>query len=115
MYLVFCKYDDMFIWKKFWLKYKVEYVRSKTFVPPVETLRKVTLEAKARAARAEAEAALQAAAGARLDAQVQRLRARQEGHDELEEQLKQERRKLQREVSSAVHARAARGTDGARP
>lgn len=74
----------------------------------METLRKVTLEAKARAARAEAEAALQAAAGARLDAQVQRLRARQEGHDELEEQLKQERRKLQREVSSAVQCTHAR-------
>lgn len=64
----------------------------------METLRKSVSEAKGRAARAEAEAALQAGAVARLEAQVQRLRARQDHQDEHEEMLKQERRRLQREV-----------------
>lgn len=65
----------------------------------VETVRKAVSEAKGRAARAEAEAALQAAHVARLEAQLARLRARQDHQDEHEEQLKQERRKLQREVT----------------
>ncbi|XP_059061759.1 leucine-rich repeat flightless-interacting protein 2 isoform X2 [Achroia grisella] len=63
----------------------------------LEAVRRSAAEAKARAARAEAEAALQAAAAARLEAQLQRLRARQDHQDEHEEQLKQERRRLQRE------------------
>ncbi|XP_061383478.1 leucine-rich repeat flightless-interacting protein 2 isoform X2 [Danaus plexippus] len=63
----------------------------------LESLRKALSEAKGRAARAEAEAALQAAGVARLEAQVVRLRARQEDQDEREEALKQDRRRLQRE------------------
>ncbi|XP_053625492.1 leucine-rich repeat flightless-interacting protein 2 isoform X2 [Plodia interpunctella] len=63
----------------------------------LETLRRSVSESKARAARAEAEAALQAAAAVRREAQLARLRARQERQDGLEELLKQERRKLQRE------------------
>lgn len=69
----------------------------------METLRKSVAEAKGRAARAEAEAALQGAAVARLEAQVARLKARQDHQDEHEEQLKQERRRLQREVSLPRH------------
>ncbi|XP_045485089.1 leucine-rich repeat flightless-interacting protein 2 isoform X1 [Pieris rapae] len=69
----------------------------------LETLRKSVSEAKGRAARAEAEAALQAGAVARLEAQVQRLRARQDHQDEHEEMLKQERRKLQREAREALN------------
>ncbi|CAH0718748.1 unnamed protein product, partial [Brenthis ino] len=69
----------------------------------LETLRKSASEAKARAARAEAEAALQAAAAARLEAQVARLRARQDHQDEHEEALKQERRRLQREAREALN------------
>ncbi|KAI8435353.1 hypothetical protein MSG28_003677 [Choristoneura fumiferana] len=64
----------------------------------LEALRKSTAEAKARAARAEAEAALQAAAATRLAAQLSRVRAQHDARDEHEEQLKQERRRLQREV-----------------
>ncbi|CAG9783422.1 unnamed protein product [Diatraea saccharalis] len=69
----------------------------------LETLRRCVSEAKARAARAEAEAALQGACVARLEAQVARLRARQDHQDEHEEQLKQERRRLQREAREALN------------
>ncbi|CAH0406698.1 unnamed protein product [Chilo suppressalis] len=69
----------------------------------LETLRRCVSEAKARAARAEAEAALQGAAVARLEAQVARLRARQDHQDEHEEQLKLERRRLQREAREALN------------
>ncbi|XP_063619984.1 leucine-rich repeat flightless-interacting protein 2 isoform X4 [Cydia splendana] len=69
----------------------------------LEALRKSNAEAKARAARAEAEAALQAAAAARLGAQLQRLKAQADARDDAEEQLKQERRKLQREAREALN------------
>ncbi|XP_046965201.1 leucine-rich repeat flightless-interacting protein 2 isoform X2 [Vanessa cardui] len=69
----------------------------------LEALRKAASEAKARAARAEAEAALHAAAVVRLEAQVARLRARQDHQDEHEELLKQERRRLQREAREALN------------
>ncbi|XP_063359787.1 leucine-rich repeat flightless-interacting protein 2 isoform X2 [Cydia amplana] len=69
----------------------------------LEALRKCNAEAKARAARAEAEAALQAAAAARLGAQLQRLKAQADARDDAEEQLKQERRKLQREAREALN------------
>ncbi|OWR54372.1 hypothetical protein KGM_212417 [Danaus plexippus plexippus] len=69
----------------------------------LESLRKALSEAKGRAARAEAEAALQAAGVARLEAQVVRLRARQEDQDEREEALKQDRRRLQREAREALN------------
>ncbi|XP_053625496.1 leucine-rich repeat flightless-interacting protein 2 isoform X5 [Plodia interpunctella] len=69
----------------------------------LETLRRSVSESKARAARAEAEAALQAAAAVRREAQLARLRARQERQDGLEELLKQERRKLQREAREALN------------
>ncbi|XP_038215217.1 leucine-rich repeat flightless-interacting protein 2 [Zerene cesonia] len=69
----------------------------------VETLRKCVSEAKGRAARAEAEAALQAGAVARLEAQLQRLRAHHDAQDEREQELKQERRRLQREAREALN------------
>ncbi|XP_050345081.1 leucine-rich repeat flightless-interacting protein 2 isoform X6 [Nymphalis io] len=69
----------------------------------LEALRKAASDAKARAARAEAEAALHAAAVVRLEAQVARLRARQDHQDEHEELLKQERRRLQREAREALN------------
>ncbi|XP_061711833.1 leucine-rich repeat flightless-interacting protein 2 isoform X2 [Cydia pomonella] len=69
----------------------------------LEALRKSNVEAKARLARAEAEAALQAAAAARLAAQLQRLKAQADARDDAEEQLKQERRKLQREAREALN------------
>lgn len=79
----------------------------------VETLRKSVSEAKGRAARAEAEAALQAAGVARLEAQLQRVRARQDATDEREERLKQERRKLQREVIQLRHVAPSSFYNGA--
>ncbi|XP_063531326.1 leucine-rich repeat flightless-interacting protein 2 isoform X3 [Cydia strobilella] len=69
----------------------------------LEALRKSNAEAKAARARAEAEAALQAAAAARLGAQLQRLKAQADARDDAEEQLKQERRKLQREAREALN------------
>ncbi|CAG4907055.1 unnamed protein product [Colias eurytheme] len=69
----------------------------------VETLRKCVSEAKGRAARAEAEAALAAGGVARLEAQLQRLRAAHDAQDEREQELKQERRRLQREAREALN------------
>ncbi|XP_050663742.1 leucine-rich repeat flightless-interacting protein 2 [Leptidea sinapis] len=78
-------------------------VHDREYETEVETLRKCVSEAKGRAARAEAEAALGAGAVARLEAQVARLRARLEHHDHHEEELKGERRRLQREAREALN------------
>lgn len=81
----------------------VSHPDDESYENEVESLRKCISETKARAARAEAEAALQHAAVARLEAQLSRLRAATAQRDEEEESLKQDKRRLQREAREALN------------